>query len=103
SAIGAAEDTSVGVGAPGMSHSSDEDNVRVLGVDHNARDLAHIFQSHESPSGACVWREINTASADHIVAAVGLASPHPDQTWIRWSQSNCADRGVGFFLKDRLP
>ena len=61
-AVGAAEDSALGVGSPCMSEGSDEDHFGIRGAHDNGRNLPDILKPHRTPAGARIGREEHTTS-----------------------------------------
>ena len=101
-AVGRAEDPPVGVGRPDVTERRDEDVVRIVGIDHDVRNLADVGQSHEPPRVARVRREVDAVAIHDVVARVGLARADPHQVRVRRRHRDRSDRG-GILLEDRLP
>ena len=65
-----------------MPHHPDVDNVRIGQVDHDARDVVRVVESHIRPRLAGIYRLVDAVAGER--AAGADVSPVPTQTTLEF-------------------
>src|SRR5439155_11627615 len=93
----------LGVRRPDVTEGGDEHDVRVRGIDHDARYLTHVAQPREPPGLPGIGRKEYTSSVHDVVAGIALAGADPDEIRVGRRQRDGTDRCGGLILEDRIP
>ena len=73
------EQAALGVGREEVAHRGDVDDVRVLRMDEDARDVVRVAQAHVRPRLARVGRLVDAVAGVRAARLVGLAGADPDR------------------------
>src|SRR5579862_1458996 len=103
STIGGFVDAAFIVGAIGMTQRAHIDSACVIRIDKDAANLAGVFKSDMLPAGSTVNAAIHAIAGSEIGADIRFTCTDVDHIRIRGRDSERANRGDRFPIKNRLP
>ena len=86
-----------------VTKSCDIDNIRIIGVDENPRDMVSVMQAHICPSLSSICGFKHSGSGKWAPRHQDLSCTHPDNVGIGWSDGDTSDCKCGLILEDRFP
>ena len=103
SAIDRFVNAALGVGAVSVSQHADKYNICVVRIDHDAADLARIFQPDVVPGLSRVARFVYAVPGSEVRANVGFAGARIKNVWVGWRHFDRPDRPHWLAVKNWLP
>src|SRR5262249_44756736 len=102
-AVGGLEQAAVAAALPQRTGRCHVYDVRIFGVDHDARDMLGLLQSHIAPGAAAVLALVDAIAVGDAALIVVLAAAHPNHRGILGVDGDSADRVGALVVEDGRP
>src|SRR5258708_3195211 len=86
-----------------MAFCSDEDAIRIFGIDEDGGDLLRVAQAEMLPGLAAVAGFVNAVAGREIWALETFAAPDVQNIGVGWRDGNRADRAGRLVVENGLP
>ncbi len=102
-AVGGPEYAALLLRPVGVAERTRQDDVRILRVDHQARNPPGLLQAHQRPGLAGVHGLVDALAQRDVTADLALAGPGPDDVRIGGGDGERPDRLHRLAVEDRRP
>ncbi|MXV95241.1 MAG: hypothetical protein F4Z92_05090 [Gemmatimonadetes bacterium] len=102
-AVLCAEDASLLIRAPEITHRRHVDDVRVAGVDEDATDVPGGVETHVAPGVPRIRGLVDAVAPAGRLPVLRLPGADPDQVWVRLVEGDVADGAGGLVVKEGYP